>query len=105
MWKNHLTTLPDSIGCLTNLTALSLQRNKLKKITSSIKNIINVELGTDSYDIDNLSNDCNYLQIDKLDIPLTNLPTTMEEIRLYNPKMVDIKLPFGCKLYINDILQ
>ena len=36
---------------------------------------------------------------------LTNLPTTMEEIRLYNPKMVDIKLPFGCKLYINDILQ
>jgi hypothetical protein len=66
---------------------------------------MNVELGTDSYDIDNLSNDCTYLQINYLEVPLTNLPITMEEIRLYNPQLLDIKLPFDCKLYINDILQ
>ena len=57
--------------------------------------------------MDNLSCDCEYLQVEGLEKPLINLPTSIQEIRLYLPKIKlrDIKVPFGCKVYEDDILK
>ncbi len=33
------------------------------------------------------------------------VPPSIEEIRLYQPQLVDIRLPYSCKLYIDDVLQ
>jgi hypothetical protein len=43
------------------------------------------------------------LQIYKLNTNITNLPPFLKEIRLYEPIIKDIKVPYGCSLYIDDI--
>jgi hypothetical protein len=59
-----------------------------------------------SYDnLNNLSCECEYLQINNLDFPLNNLPHTIKEIRLNLPHKVNIKKPFDCKIYIDDMLH
>ena len=103
--NNQLIEIPDDICHLTNLKWLNLQDNKLKKTSHYIKNIKTVNIYVNSYDIDNLSNECTYLQLYYLGMPLTNLSPSIEEIRLYQAQLIDIRLPYGCKLYIDDILQ
>jgi Leucine-rich repeat (LRR) protein len=101
---NQLTHIPSEIYSLPNLSVLSLICNKLKTVDKEIKKIKLVEISTSTYDnLDNLQ-DVEYLQINRLHIPLLNLPLTLREIRLYKPYIINIKLPFNCKLYIDDVL-
>ena len=57
--------------------------------------------------MDNLSFDSEYLQIEGLNKPLLNLPIGVQEIRLYLPKIKvkDLKVPFGCNVYEDDVLK
>ena len=128
--NNVLTELPESIGNLTNLEELKLRLNKIKYIPStignltkvyinfshnkltglplSIKNVSRIDIFPSSYDdFDKISPDCEYLQIERLNVPLRNLPIYIKEIRLTKPKIQigDIKVPFGCELYVNNVLQ
>jgi len=103
---NELEEITDDIGKLTKLEYLYLRSNKLRYISRHVAKIKDVHVYTDSYEnMDNLSMDCDYLQINGLSQSLRNLPLAMKEIRLYLPAKVDIKIPFGCKLWVDDNLQ
>lgn len=105
---NSLEILSDDISKLSKLEYLYLRENKLNYIPKYLSKIKVVKIFYNSYDnMDNLSFDCEYLQVEGLDKPLLNLPIGVQEIRLYLPKikMKDIKVPFGCKLYEDDILK
>jgi Leucine-rich repeat (LRR) protein len=105
---NQLTEIPDDVVKLSNLEYLYLRNNKLRFISKYISNIKVAKIFSNSYEnFNNLSNDCEYLQIENLDKPLMNLPLNIRELRLYLPKLKlsEIKLPFGCKLYEDDILK
>ena len=105
---NHLEMVSDDIKKLDKLEYLYLRNNKLRYIPREISKIKVVKIFSDSYEnLNNLSYECEYLQIENLDKPLTNLPTNIQELRLYLPKLKlsEIKLPFGCKLYEDDILR
>lgn len=41
--SNKLTTLPKSIGCLTNLTRLHLSKNQLRYLPDSVCKLTNLE--------------------------------------------------------------
>lgn len=105
---NHLEMISDDIVKLKKLEYIYLRKNKLRYIPKHISKIKVAKIYSDSYEnFDNLSYKCEYLHIENLDKPLTNLPINIQELRLYLPKMkiTDIKLPFGCKLYEDDILR
>lgn len=103
--SNHLVCIPDNVKHLINLKHLYLRSNKLKYISKYVDNIKDVRIFTDSYDnIDNLDYDCEYLRIEKLNKSLKNIPVTVKEIKLILPFKIDIRLPFDCKLYIDDSL-
>lgn len=103
---NELYYLSDDISKMTKLEYIYLRNNKLRYIPRYLSQIKVVKLFYNSYEnMDNLSFDCEYLQIENLDKPLLNLPIGIQEIRLYLPKIKKIKVPFGCKLYEDDILQ
>jgi len=104
--SNELEIITDDIKKLKKLEYLFLRLNKLKYISKKLKNIIHVHIFPDSFEnFDNLSDELEYLQINKLTEPINNLPINIKEIRLFLPLKVNIKLPFNCKLYIDDILQ
>ena len=104
--NNNLITLPETIYLLPNLKVLGLFNNKLKNLSLKIKNIPYARFNENSYQLNNLSSDCEILIIDDLVSKLENLPPSIKEIHLYKPKKVDIsKLPFGCLLYIDYKLQ
>ena len=104
--NNNLTSLP-ALGNLPKLNELYLRRNKLTILPPSIKNIPHVSINSDGYQIDNLDQECEFIMINSLDEPLTNLPIGLKEIWLTHPisGLDAIKIPFGCKVYINARLQ
>jgi Leucine-rich repeat (LRR) protein len=102
---NHLEIINDDIEKLKKLDFLYLRNNKLKYIPKSIKYIKTIHIFDNSYEnINNLSFECEYLQINNLNIELKNLPSSIKEIRLYLPMKIDITLPFDCKLFIDDFV-
>lgn len=104
--SNQLEIISDDIIKLKNLEYLYLRSNKLKNISKQVGKIKVVDIYPDSYEnMNNLAENCEYLQINKLKEPLKNLPINLKEIRLFLPMRVDIKLPFDCKLYIDDVLR
>jgi Leucine-rich repeat (LRR) protein len=103
--SNELEIISDDIYKLTNLEYLYLRSNQLKFISKAVSKIKDVSIYPDSYEnMNNLAENCEYLQINRLKEPLKNLPITIKEIRLFLPTKVDVKLPFDCKLYIDDVL-
>lgn len=101
--NNKLTEISDKILQLNNLKFLKLEQNKLTYLPNLTK-IKKVVITEDSYEeFDNLSLNCEYLQISGLTKPLTNLPATLKEIRLYDSCETNIKIPFDCKLYIDNV--
>lgn len=105
---NELELISDDISKLEKLDYLYLRNNKLKYIPKHLSKIKVIKLFLNSYEnMDNLSYDCEYLHIENLDKPLLNLPVNVQEIRLYLPKIniKDIKVPFGCKVYEDDMLK
>jgi Leucine-rich repeat (LRR) protein len=103
---NQLEVISDDIVKMTKLEYLYLRSNKLKYISKEVGKIKVAVICQDSYDnMNNLSENCEYLQISELRQPLKNLPINLKEIRLFLPLRVDIKLPFDCKLYIDDALK
>ena len=116
--ENRLIKLPECVYDLPQLILLKLNNNSLKTLSIKIKQISKVNITSISYDMNNLSNDCAYMQIDnfhdpyffqKTHQPMTNLPASLEEIRFYKSDNSyvknNVKIPFGCKLYIDDVLQ
>ena len=103
--SNDLETITDDVGKIVNLKHLYLRSNKLIYVSKNLAKIKEVSIYTDSYDnLNNLSEDSEYLQINGLKQSLRNLPVTIKEIRLYLPTRLDIKLPFDCALYVDDKL-
>jgi Leucine-rich repeat (LRR) protein len=97
---NQLTTLPESIGKLINLKELRLTHNRLTYLPKSIVNIKNsLDISVNSYEINNLSVDTEFLIFSQLYDKLTNLPTGLKEI-LVREECKNVKLnhkiPFGC---------
>jgi Leucine-rich repeat (LRR) protein len=102
--RNNLITLPENFYHLDKLMTLYLKYNKLEFINSNIKKMKykeNFNIPVSSYNINNLSDDCEYILITDLSKNLTNLPMNMKEIQLYRPQKKNIKVPFDCVLYIN----
>lgn len=65
--------------------------------------IANYNIPLTSFDINNILEECEFICINNLKKNITNLPFNLKEIRLYKPsKKIKTKIPFGCKLYIND---
>ena len=95
---NQLKKLPESIGKLVKLEELILYNNRLTNLPTSILNIKNsLTVYADSYEINNLSPDTEFLIFSYLDKELTNLPTGLKEIWVKEEnKKLNHKLPFGC---------
>ena len=105
---NSLHSLSDDLSKMKKLEYVYLRNNKLTYIPKYLSQIKVVKIFYNSYEnMDNLSFDCEYLQIEDLNKPLLNLPIGVQEIRLYLPKIKinDIKVPYGCKIYEDDILK
>jgi len=105
--NNRLTHLSENLGNLRNITKITLDNNKIKYLSLNIRKIRECfkTKTVDLYDIDNLDYDCEIVIISKLNISLLNLPFGLKEIWLYNPMKIDIKIPFGCELYVDNIKQ
>ena len=102
---NLIEYVPDLLYNLTNLE-LHLENNKLHYLSKKILNIKKSCISANSYyNLNDLPNNTEYLQINELDVPLLNLPCNLKEIRLYDPIKVNIKVPFGCSLFINDFMK
>jgi Leucine-rich repeat (LRR) protein len=100
--SNELEEIIDDVSKMVNLEYLYLRSNKLIYISKEVKRIKEVSIYSDSYaNLDNLSSESEYLQINSLKQSLKNLPVTIKEIRLCLPAKMDIKLPFDCKLYVD----
>jgi Leucine-rich repeat (LRR) protein len=96
---NNLTSLPDSISRLVNLKILSVRENLLTILPRSVLNIRNfLSVNESSYQLDNLSQECDFLIFVRLNTPLTNLPCNVKEIWISDlvTDYTKIKLPFGC---------
>ena len=104
--NNLITSIPNTLYKLTNLE-MHLENNKLIYISKKILKLKKVFINSKSYlNLDNMSQNIKYLHINDLDITLSNLPYSLEELRLYDPKIniCTIKIPFGCLLFVNDVL-
>ena len=83
--NNNLTNLPNSIGMLSNLETLYLYYNKLISIPKSIQIFTKIEsliINESSYDINNLSMDCEILVLTEIDNNITNLPPILKTLYL-----------------------
>lgn len=122
LYGNRICWIPKSIKNLTKLTTLDLSDNLITTLPSEMKELNCVEIHLDlnkitylpislaekhfrlsesSYEnLDNLDQECEYLSIDYLKKPLTNLPTGLKVLRLFNPivSFDKVKIPFGCKV-------
>ena len=108
--SNNLTTLPDSIGSLVNLQELNLWGNKLTTLFNEqcelntlpdtfYKISSHCYIKTDSKALlSNLPNNLEYVCFEDLDLPLTNLPYLLIELKLKSCNIENLKLPYGCKL-------
>ena len=101
--NNKIKKISENIKYL-QLVELNLHNNKLVYIPLSIKNIIKLCIDETSYSLQKLSYECEILIIQNLKSKLDNLPSSIKEIHLYNPVIIDIKLPLNCLLYINGVL-
>lgn len=122
LFGNRITWIPSSIKNLTKLITLDLSDNLITTLPSEMKELNCVEIHLDfnkitclpislaekhfnlsesSYEnLDNLDSECEYLSIDYLKRPLTNLPTGLKVLRLFSPivSLNKVKIPFGCKV-------
>ena len=99
---NNLTTLPETIYGMHNLRILDMRDNKIQNISLKIKNIPVLRFNEYSYQLNNLSSDCEILIIDDLVSKLENLPSNIKEIHLLRPSHTNFsKIPLGCVLYVN----
>jgi Leucine-rich repeat (LRR) protein len=105
--NNYLESLPDSIGDLPKLDELYLSENKLRALPQNIFNIRFVHIRSNGYQINNLDPECEFIIINSLGDPLTNLPMGLKELWLDSPlvELDQIKIPFGCKIYVNGKLK
>jgi Leucine-rich repeat (LRR) protein len=96
--NNRIISLPESIGRLINLETLFLDNNQLTVLPKSITNIKkSVRVYVNSYEINNLSVDTEFLIFWQLNKELTNLPIGLKEIWIHEEeKNLNHKLPFGC---------
>ena len=95
--NNKLRNIPQEICNLKKLEHLYLENNKLREIPNSIIKIKDAYLVQSSYDIDNLSENCEIIILRGTIGKITNLPVNLKEI--YVTRLVDttkIKVPFGC---------
>ncbi len=87
---------------------IKLTENSIKSVLAEILKIKkNIYIDETGYDINNLDSDCEFLILRHVKVPLTNLPINLKEIYLYEPQ-IDIirhKISFGCKVYVDNILQ
>ena len=100
---NLLQTIPSSLGKLIKLTNLFLDYNQLISLPIEISDISGLRLSSSSYkNLDNLSDDCEFISIDCLQTPLIKLPSNLKIIKLYNSNISpeSIILPEKCKLYL-----
>lgn len=104
--SNELEEINDDVSKMVNLEYLYLRSNKLNYISKAIAKIKEVSIYPDSYEnLNNLSPESEYLQINGLKQSLKNLPATIKEIRLCLPTKLDIKIPFDCDLYVDGELK
>jgi Leucine-rich repeat (LRR) protein len=128
---NQIKSLPPEVGQLTKLKTLLLSTNKIESLPSEIANLVNLKefslirnqivnipleitklkeviyMDETSYNINNLDLDCKCLIFKYLKNPIDNLPICLEELWLSYPiiSINQLKIPFGCKVYVNNILQ
>jgi Leucine-rich repeat (LRR) protein len=100
--ENNLTSLSESIQNLFNLQELYVYNNKLTSLPESIKSFTKIKqlyLNESSYDINNLSIDCNILILTSIENNITNLPPILRTLYLKSDIRTDmIKLPYGCDI-------
>ena len=93
---------------ITNFDSYMLKNEFPNNITQmNILNCVNIDnFIKTSNNYDNLPNTIEKIKIHNLKSELLNLPHVLQELRLYNSliKFNDIKLPYGCSLYVDDIL-
>lgn len=102
--NTQIEILPKWMKYLDSLEYISLFYCNVKSIHFDITKIHNVDIVISSYsNIDNLSEDCEYLQINYLQDPVTNLPINLKKLKLFKPfQPINVKVPFGCELIIID---
>jgi Leucine-rich repeat (LRR) protein len=110
--NNRIIYLPENLNKLTQLKNVSIMYNKLTRIPKNISTNKIWCFDISSYQINNLDLDldldldCDVITIYYLIENIDNLPIGLKELRLYKVIGVPyIKLPFGCNLYIDDVLQ
>jgi Leucine-rich repeat (LRR) protein len=98
--NNKFTNLPESIFEVSDGYCLKLYNNQFTSLPKSILKLLDlISIDDTSYEINNLSLDCEFLILSELSVPLENLPCTIQTIWL-NKSITDyqIKVPFGCKI-------
>ena len=102
--NTQIEILPKWMKYLDSLEYISLFYCNVKSIHFDITKIHDVNIGISSYsNIDNLSEDCEYLQFNYLKGPVSNLPLNLKKLKLFKPcEPINVKVPFGCELIIVD---
>jgi Leucine-rich repeat (LRR) protein len=102
--NTQIEILPKWMKYLDSLEYISLFYCNIKSINFDITKIHDVNIGISSYsNIDNLSEDCKYLQFNYLNEPVTNLPLNLKKLKLLRAfEPINVKVPFGCELIIVD---
>lgn len=102
--NTKIEILPKWLGKFDRLEHMSLTNCNIKSIEFDITKIYKVNISINSYsNINNLFPNCKYIQINYLNEPVTNLPLNLKKIKLFKPyKPINVKVPFGCELIIED---